>query len=726
MGGRRGGLLRSGCAAAVVCVLASRAMATGVPVGGFLPLVGIALTDEFLAGNDPEWDFFSHDSPSPGGTFLGAGGPHYDLALLDTGAAVSLLTTASDAAFNIDDGPSGGSDGYRGTNELTIGGASGFLQATIGDPLGLYAGGLQARTPGATLVMPNAALEGQTNTSLLTIPPESDLPNVLGLTYAHRYATRIRNDQPQIFQHEGQTVRAPGIEFAPLASGGTGAGPGGANIVRRAPMVLNPGASFTTAPFYFPDFFAEDIHEDPAQPTIIQGGMFLNINASMDGGPSLGNTEFFFDTGADVTVLSEFTALQLGFDTVLDTPDFTVAIVGSGGTKLDVPGFFLDHLTIPANGGSLVADRVPVIVLNVTNPADPGNVVAGIVGTNVLSGRNLVIDPDPSIGGGNLGPQLYISDPVTTEANWSSAAASASWGTGGSWSTGVTPGVLHIANVRHVSGGNQEAVFAANATAWEVNVSGASAGQTMTLRLQSGVTLTTFAGLNVEQHGHMALGNGVLDVQNVDIRDGGRMSGVGSIRTGSGPIPGQVENVSGVVAPGPPGAIIIEGRFSNGVDGTLEIGVLGFSTHGTLVVNGPATIAGTLRVVLPGANPYVPQLGEMHTILSAPQGLGGQFDAHDLAPLPEGRMWRVGYTDTSVILQVTLPGDFDGDDDVDTADLVDWRAGYGTIYSGADFLLWQRYLGSRRIATAVPESATLSLMIIAATTAAGVRRKRRG
>ena len=195
-------------------------------MGGFLPLVGIGLTDEFLEDTDPQWDFFVHASPSPGGTLLGAGGtPHFDVALLDTGAAVSLLTTASDAAFGIDEDSGGGSDGFRGTAELTIGGATGFLQASIGDPLGLYAGGLQSRTGNSPLLMPNAALKGQTNTSLLTIPPESDLPNVLGLTFASQYATRIRNDLPQIFQLDGQTVRSPGIEFAPLASGGAGAAP---------------------------------------------------------------------------------------------------------------------------------------------------------------------------------------------------------------------------------------------------------------------------------------------------------------------------------------------------------------------------------------------------------------------------------------------------------------------------------------------------------------------
>jgi hypothetical protein len=377
-----------------------------------------------------------------------------------------------------------------------------------------------------------------------------------------------------------------------------------------------------------------------------------------------------------------------------------------------------------------VADRVPVIVLNVTNPADPGNVVAGIVGTNVLSGRNLVIDPDPSIGGGNLGPQLYISDAVTTEANWNSAFGT-NWGFGASWSTGTVPGVLTIANVRFAPGVDQLAVVTANYTAWEINVSGASESQSMTLRVHGpGGKLTTFAGLNVEQFGHVQLVNGMLDVQNVDIRDGGRLSGNGSIFTGSGPIPGQVENVSGVVAPralsgGLGQDLNIEGRYSNGIAGTLEIEArdLGASR---LAVIGPATLAGTLRVVIPSGAPQ-PIQATPYTILTATEGIAGKFDVLDLPTLLlSDRVWFVDYNETDVTLKVTLPGDFDGDFDVDAADLPIWEAGYGTTHTGADFLAWQRNLGRHvGISAPVPEPASAGLVSIALASYLGARRKQR-
>ena len=78
-------------------MLAPPAGATGVPFGGYLPLVGIALTDEF----DDDLNTFAVPSFSPaGGTLLGNGGAHYDIALLDTGASISLLTAQAYLAMH--------------------------------------------------------------------------------------------------------------------------------------------------------------------------------------------------------------------------------------------------------------------------------------------------------------------------------------------------------------------------------------------------------------------------------------------------------------------------------------------------------------------------------------------------------------------------------------------------------------------------------------------------
>jgi hypothetical protein len=641
---------------------------------------------------------------------------------LDTGAAISLLTSPAFVDFGLNSASPGEPDGYRGTETVGIGGATGVLQADINDPLGLYAGGLQGRSGAAPFAMNSAALRGQTNTSMITIPPESELPNIVGLSYASQYATSIRSDQPQIFTFNGKTVRSPAIEFFARGSGGQG-------ITRRAPLSLNPGTSFAQPPGYLPNienFDLDNPQENPIAPTIIQGGLFLNVNVANEI-HQINNAQFFFDTGADVSVVSELTAVQLGFDPILDQPDFTVAVIGSGGTKFDVPGFFLEQFTIQAIGGSVVANNVPVVVLDVADPSNPANIVPGIVGTNLLAGRNVVIDPNPALGGGGASPSLYISDPVTTQHTWNSGIAAAAWTDGARWNGGE-PGTLGVANLRSIANSWQEVNLLGTATAWELNVSGMSANATMNLRVRDGARLTTFSGVNIEPFGAVQLVNGALDAQFVEIL-GGTLTGSGSIATGSGPIAGQVENRGGIVSPGIGiGTLTISGRFANGEDASLNVEIAGVTPgtqHDQLVVDGAVTLDGMLNVSL--TNPvngsvFVPTLGNAFTIINGAR-VDGEFSTLNLPALAAGRAWFVDYSDIDVALKVTFPGDFDGDFAVDEEDLAVWQAGFGTKYGGADFLDWQRFLGSNVSPVAgVPEPRGFLLLTIAVTGLAARRR----
>ncbi|TWU00387.1 hypothetical protein Pla108_13360 [Botrimarina colliarenosi] len=687
-----------------------------VPVDGFLPMVGIALTDEF----DEDFNFFPFATTAPSGTLLGPNGnAHYDIALLDTGAGFSLLTSKAYDDFNLDGPYPGESDGFYGTESIGIGGATGQLTAQINDPFGLYVGGLQGRSSaGSSLTMSHSALSGQTNTSTITLPAESDLPNIVGLPFASQYATRIRSDSPQVFELNGKTVRTPAVDFLPRGSGGNG-------IVRKAPLLLNPGAVFAQAPVYLPNYLNFDIdnpEEDPYLPTVTQGGLFLNANAT-NGGSSLGNKEFFFDTGASVTVLSQFNALLLGFDVTTDTPEFTISIVGSGGTLQDVPGFFVDQITLPALGGNVTATNVPVLVLDVTDPSDPGNVVEGIIGTNLLSGRNIVIDPNPSAGAGGPSAGVYISDPVTTTFNWTTAAATAAWSTGGSWNAAATPTYLSQTRLSNAGGAAKEAVVSGEQKAWDVEVEG-TAGP-MTVRVASGGKLTVFSGVTIETGGVVQLEEGTLDAQYVDIR-GGTLTGSGSIRTGSGPIAGQVEMVTGLIAPGDGvGTLSIDGRLSTGNSATLAF-ELGGTTSGTLydqlLVDGPVALAGALSVAL--VDLFEPTIGDVFELMTYDEH-GGEFATLDL---PGGYQWDVTYGADSLLLEVVglgLAGDFNVDGRVDAADYTVWRDGLGTTYTASDYTTWKNNYGATNVpsvSVSVPEPAALLLLGFALAAAVGNRR----
>src|SRR5262245_17526633 len=171
--------------AAVCAHLGAReAYSTGVPIGGFLPQVGIALTNEFK----DDLDTNAAPSSAPGGILLGQGGvAHYDVALVDTGAALSLLTDQAHFDFKMDGPYPGEPDGFQGTNPITVGGANGSFDATIDDPVGLYAGGLQGVTSTSPLTINHSVLKGQTNTSLATMPGDAGLPSILGLTFVSQY-----------------------------------------------------------------------------------------------------------------------------------------------------------------------------------------------------------------------------------------------------------------------------------------------------------------------------------------------------------------------------------------------------------------------------------------------------------------------------------------------------------------------------------------------------------
>ena len=373
---------------------------TTVPIGGYQPLVAVSMTNEDTVD---DLDFFGVNTENyllnglPGAHALASNGaPHYEIALYDTGAQVHLLT--ADAISNFDFA----GNNLLGTTQFAVGGAGGSELVTIHDPTGIYVTGFGNATGGASLSLNTSTLVGQYNVTVVGAEdPTSLLPDVVGLPLASQYTSVIRTDQRMEIVVGADTYESPNIELLPFGD------PGIPNYSLHAPLSLLPGAAFASPPAFFPGFEnLEDFHDNPSIPSNIPGAMFLTGDISNDG-TDLDNLDMFFDSGAQVTVVSELTAANLGFDVVLDTPEFTVEVQGAGGTVLDVPGFFVESFSLDTVGGDFTLTNVPVIILDVLDPRDGINPVPAIVGTNLFGDRNIVINPEP----GNA--FLAISDIVT-------------------------------------------------------------------------------------------------------------------------------------------------------------------------------------------------------------------------------------------------------------------------------------------------------------------------
>src|SRR4051812_2847248 len=295
----------------ISCALAAVEPARAdVPLGGFIPFVGIGLTRQFQTYDQDPNSAYADVSSSWGGTPLGAGGtPYFDVALLDTGAATHILTqdAASNTHFGIHVPFSGETDGFGGTNHQPIFGATGEIDLLINDPLGVYAEGLAHRTSnGGPLTMDvspaTSAMRGQTSFATLEAPAAWKLPNIIGLPMAAQHGIVIRNSQPQIFQFNNgtttRTLRSPEVDLIELGTGGQ------QGITRRTNLRLEPSASFTApGPAYGPSSvitpdFEIKFHENPTSPSVIEsGGLYVDVDAS-NGGNSVQDKRILLDTGA--------------------------------------------------------------------------------------------------------------------------------------------------------------------------------------------------------------------------------------------------------------------------------------------------------------------------------------------------------------------------------------------------------------------------------------------
>ena len=229
--------------------------------------------------------------------------------------------------------------------------------------------------------------------------------------------------------------------------------------------------------------------------------------------------------------------------------------------------------------------------------------------------------------------------------------------------------------------------------------------------------------------GHLNLSNGGSVTGSVDLRDTGNLSGTGIVT-------GSVTN-RGIVKPA---LVQVNNSYTQGEDGLLRIEIGGTTPgteYGRLAVAGGLELNGTFDIVRVGG--FVPQPGDTFDILDFGFIHFG-FPGVDLnlQSLPAPLQWDSHRLYTDGVLRAILPGDYNENGTVDTADYVVWREQLvsnssqtlpndGTLGVGFDdYITWRANFGNTAptsgFAAAIPEpSSALLACILAAFVAVSPR-----
>lgn len=152
----------------------------------------------------------------------------------------------------------------------------------------------------------------------------------------------------------------------------------------------------------------------------------------------------------------------------------------------------------------------------------------------------------------------------------------------------------------------------------------------------------THVGTHRVNAGELAVSGSLAAASSVSIQSAAKLAGTGTVA-------GAV-TVEGTLSPGIDGiAAITLGSLQLGTASTTEIALNGTtpgSGHDQVLVNGAATLAGTLKVTLaPG---FTPTAGDAFTVVRSATR-SGTFAAIQLPTLPADRVWRTSYDASSSI-----------------------------------------------------------------------------
>ncbi len=358
-----------------------------VPLDGFVPWMALGVTD---ARSYVELDSHAYPEAQVTGNYL-TGTPESDYAvgIFDTGASASLISHTDADLTGISD------VGLVTGSPVILEGVTGTVTAYASHPLGIFVGGLNIIEPNGFL-LDDSLMMGESNVSII-VGDAVESPRVftaIGAPLAVYSSVWMCNNYQVSIARDGNEISAPYMEFYELGETGI------PTYDNKIYLELRP--SEVGYIWYFPCIEIPGAQEcpdgdgSPMTPTIIADGWFewqglffvSSVDVSHGERSSVDKDGFMFDTGAQVTVLSEAIAARLELN--VNEPEFEVEITGATGETITAPGFYIDSLEITSSPSWLSYENVPIVVLDVKSPE--GGYLDGIIGMNLFVDMNLVFN----------------------------------------------------------------------------------------------------------------------------------------------------------------------------------------------------------------------------------------------------------------------------------------------------------------------------------------------
>lgn len=368
------------------------------PINGFAPYVTVAITNE---RSYETYDMDAYPQYSVVGNYL-TGNPESDylIGFFDTGASAHIINAYDAITAGVYDAD------LVTSFTTTLIGATDDVNALVSQPLGIFTDGLES-VDANTLLVDDSNMVGQSNIAVIIgdIVESPNLPTVVGSPLAFFFTTVIENSNTVTLNLYGNDITAPNIRLYQHDSGHIPLYP------NKITLELRPSTAYSIQ--YLPCFevLGDDCPEgdgEPTTPSVVFGfefdvpqSLFFATRTDLAHGSRTSQQQnFMFDTGAQITVISEALAAEL--ELLQNDADFYVEIVDvTGGTTI-AEGYYIDLLEITATPAWLSFTNAPVVVLDVGSPE--GGILDGIIGMNLFSGMDFYIR-----GGGLYGQdQPYI------------------------------------------------------------------------------------------------------------------------------------------------------------------------------------------------------------------------------------------------------------------------------------------------------------------------------